>query len=84
MIDALIGDGDTIILEKSHNARNGEMVAAKINSENETTLKRIFKEGNKTRLQPENPLMEPMYFPSKDVSILGKVIAVWRYLPNSK
>tara|TARA_B100000945_G_scaffold179778_1_gene144082 strand:+ start:4530 stop:5180 length:651 start_codon:yes stop_codon:yes gene_type:complete len=84
MIDALIGDGDTIILEKSHNARNGEMVAAKINSENETTLKRIFKEGNKTRLQPENPLMEPMYFPSNDVSILGKVVAVWRYLPNGK
>ena len=84
MIDALIGDGDTIILEKSDNARNGEMVAAKINSENETTLKRIFKEGNKTRLQPENPLMEPMYFPSNDVSILGKVVAVWRYLPNVK
>ena len=82
MIDALIGDGDTVILEKTDRARNGEMVAAKINSENETTLKRIYKEGDKTRLQPENPQMDPMYFPSNDVSILGKVVAVWRYLPT--
>ena len=82
MVDALIGDGDTIILEKTNKALNGEMVAAKINSENETTLKRIFIEGNNTRLQPENPLMDAMYFPSKDVSILGKVVAVWRYMPN--
>ena len=82
MVDALIGDGDTIILEKTNKALNGEMVAAKINSENETTLKKIFIEGNNTRLQPENPLMDSMYFPSKDVSILGKVVAVWRYMPN--
>ena len=82
MVDALFGDGDTIILEKTNKALNGEMVAAKIDSENETTLKRIFIEGNKTRLQPENPLMESMYFPSNDVSILGKVVAVWRYMPN--
>lgn len=82
MVDASIGDGDTIILEKTNKALNGEMVAAKINSENETTLKRIFIEGNNTRLQPENPLMDSMYFPSKDVSILGKVVAVWRYMPN--
>ena len=82
MVDALVGDGDTIILEKTNKALNGEMVAAKINSENETTLKRIFIEGNNTRLQPENPLMDSMYFPSKDVSILGKVVAVWRYMPN--
>ena len=82
MVDALIGDGDTIILEKTNKALNGEMVAAKINSENETTLKRIFIEGNNTRLQPENPLIDSMYFPSKDVSILGKVVALWRYKPN--
>ena len=43
MVDALIGDGDTIILEKTNKALNGEMVAAKINSENETTLKNIYR-----------------------------------------
>jgi len=84
MVDALIGDGDTIILEKTDDAKNGEMVAAKINSENETTLKRIYREGEKTRLQPENPLMDAMYFPSKNISILGKVVAVWRYMPINR
>ena len=81
MVDALIGDGDTVILEKTNIAKNGEMVAAKINSENETTLKRIYNEGSQTRLQPENPLMDPFFYPSSDVSILGKVVAVWRYNP---
>ncbi|MDG2101461.1 MAG: transcriptional repressor LexA [Dehalococcoidia bacterium] len=81
MVDALIGDGDTVILEKTNTAKNGDMVAAKINSENETTLKRIYKEGSQTRLQPENPLMDPFFYPSSDISILGKVVAVWRYNP---
>tara|TARA_B110000116_G_scaffold65126_1_gene55801 strand:- start:645 stop:1286 length:642 start_codon:yes stop_codon:yes gene_type:complete len=81
MVDALIGDGDTVILEKTNTAKNGDMVAAKINSENETTLKRIYNEGTQTRLQPENPLMDPFFYPSKDISVLGKVVAVWRYNP---
>ena len=83
MVDALIGDGDTVILEKTNIAKNGDMVAAKINSENETTLKRIYNEGTLTRLQPENPLMDPSFYPSKDISVLGKVVAVWRYNPIS-
>jgi repressor LexA len=83
MVDALIGDGDTVILEKTNIAKNGDMVAAKINSENETTLKRIYNEGTLTRLQPENPLMDPFFYPSKDISVLGKVVAVWRYNPIS-
>jgi repressor LexA len=83
MVDALIGDGDTVILEKTDIAKNGDMVAAKINSENETTLKRIYNEGAQTRLQPENPLMDPFFYPSKDISVLGKVVAVWRYNPIS-
>jgi repressor LexA len=81
MVDALIGDGDTVILEKTNTAKNGDMVAAKINSENETTLKRIYNEGTQTRLQPENPLMDPFFYPSTDISVLGKVVAVWRYNP---
>ena len=70
MVDALIGDGDTVILEKTNTAKNGDMVAAKINSENETTLKRIYNEGTQTRLQPENPLMDPFFYPSTDISFL--------------
>ena len=80
MIDALIGDGDTVIMEKTKSVKNGDMVAANVISENETTLKRIYKEGETIRLQPENPLMKALTYPSKNISILGKVVAVWRNL----
>ena len=80
MIDALIGDGDTVIMEKTKSVKNGDMVAANVISENETTLKRIYKEGENIRLQPENPLMKALTYPSKNISILGKVVAVWRNL----
>ena len=80
MIDALIGDGDTVIMEKTKSVKNGDMVAANVISENETTLKRIYKEGEIIRLQPENPLMKALTYPSKNISILGRVVAVWRNL----
>ena len=80
MIDALIGDGDTVIMEKTKSVKNGDMVSANVISENETTLKRIYKEGENIRLQPENPLMKALTYPSKNISILGKVVAVWRNL----
>jgi repressor LexA len=80
MIDALIGDGDTVIMEKTKSVNNGDMVAANVISENETTLKRIYKEGENIRLQPENPLMKALIYPSKNISILGRVVAVWRNL----
>ena len=80
MIDALIGDGDTVIMEKTKSVKNGDMVAANVISENETTLKRIYKEGETIRLQPENPLMKALTYPSKNISILGRVVAVWRNL----
>ena len=80
MIDALIGDGDTVIMEKTKSVKNGDMVAANVISENETILKRIYKEGETIRLQPENPLMKALTYPSKNISILGKVVAVWRNL----
>ena len=80
MIDALIGDGDTVIMEKTKSVKNGDMVAANVISENETTLKRIYKEGENIRLQPENPLMKALTYPSKNISILGRVVAVWRNL----
>ena len=80
MIDALIGDGDTVVMEKTKSVNNGDMVAANVISENETTLKRIYKEGENIRLQPENPLMKALIYPSKNISILGRVVAVWRNL----
>jgi len=76
MIGAGILDGDFIIVRQQNEARNGEIVVALIGDE--ATVKRFFKERTLIRLQPENSTMEPIY--SQDVSILGKVIGVFRTL----
>ena len=76
MIEAGILNGDLIIVRQQHEARNGEIVVALIGDE--ATVKRFFKERTLIRLQPENSTMEPIY--SQDVSILGKVIGVFRTL----
>ncbi|MDR3601234.1 MAG: transcriptional repressor LexA [Desulfosporosinus sp.] len=76
MVGAGILDGDLIIVRQQNEARNGEIVVALIGEE--ATVKRFFKERTLIRLQPENPAMEPIY--SQDVSILGKVIGVFRSL----
>lgn len=80
MIDALINDGDIVILRHAETADNGEMVAAWIKSRQETTLKRFFDEGDQIRLQPENQAMAPIYVAPEDVEIQGKVIAVIRHV----
>jgi repressor LexA len=79
MIDALINSGDVVLMKRQSTARNGDMVAALLRGE-ETTLKRFYLEGNRVRLQPANPTMEPIYVPAQDVEIQGKVIMVIRRL----
>lgn len=74
MIEAGILDNDLIIVRQQHDARNGEIVVALIGDE--ATVKRFYKERTLIRLQPENSAMEPIY--SQDVTILGKVIGVFR------
>jgi len=74
MIEAGILDGDFIIVRQQNEARNGEIVVALIGDE--ATVKRFYKERTLIRLQPENSAMEPIY--SQDVSILGKVVGVFR------
>ena len=78
MIDALVADGDLVLLEPATDASNGEMVAAWLNSREETTLKRFYMEGDMVRLQPENSTMEPIIVQAKDVSVRGKVLGVIR------
>lgn len=76
MIEAGIMDGDLILVRQQNTARNGEIVVALIGDE--ATVKRFYREKTLIRLQPENPMMEPIY--SQDVSVLGKVIGVFRLL----
>jgi len=80
MIDALINDGDIVIMRHTETANNGEMVAAWLRDREETTLKRFFHEGNRIRLQPENQTMEPIYVDADQVDIKGRVVAVIRQL----
>ena len=78
MIDALIRDGDMVVLEAQESAQPGEMVAAWLVQEEEATLKRFFPEGEKVRLQPENATMTPIYVDARNVQIKGRVIGVIR------
>jgi len=75
MRDAGILDGDYVIVERTPTADDGEIVVAMI--DDEATVKRLYREPDGVRLQPENPDFQPIY--SDHVSILGKVIAVLRY-----
>lgn len=78
MIDALINDGDLVLLRAADAAENGDMVAVWLKRENETTLKRIFREGSRVRLQPANSTMQPIYTDAENVEVQGKVISVIR------
>jgi repressor LexA len=80
MVDALIDDGDVVILRRQSVAENGEMVAVWLKAEGETTLKRFYREGTRVRLQPANVTMSPIYADADDVEIQGKVVAVIRRL----
>ncbi len=83
MIDAMINDGDIVVLKPVVEARNGEMVAIWLPQTNEATLKYFFKEKDRYRLQPANPTMEPIYI-SKDIplEIKGKVVMVIRKIES--
>ncbi|MCX7857961.1 MAG: transcriptional repressor LexA [Deltaproteobacteria bacterium] len=80
MRDAMIEDGDIVIMESKKTAENGEMVGVWLKKEQEVTLKRIYFEKDRIRLQPENEDMEPIYTDYENVEIQGKVIAVIRRL----
>lgn len=78
MIDALIDDGDVVIIQPAQDAENGEMVVAWLKDEEEATLKKFYLEGDKVRLQPANSQMAPIYCSASDVEVRGKVISVIR------
>ncbi len=78
MIDALIDDGDVVVIKPTSTARNGEMVVAWLREEEEATLKKFYREGSQVRLQPANITMEPIYAAAKNVEVRGKVVEVIR------
>jgi repressor LexA len=79
MIDAMVNDGDIVIMKRTSTANNGEMVAVWLEDNNETTLKYFYKENGKVRLQPANPTMSPIIIDNPEqVRIQGKVVMVVR------
>jgi repressor LexA len=80
MVDALVDDGDIVIMRRQAQAENGDMVAVWLPEREETTLKQFFLEKSRVRLQPANPFMDPIYVDARDVEVQGKVVLVIRQL----
>jgi repressor LexA len=79
MIDAMVNDGDIVIMKKVQAAKNGEMVAVWLDDRDETTLKYFYREDGKVRLQPANPTMKPIIIDDPSiVQVQGKVVMVIR------
>ncbi|MEW5720589.1 MAG: transcriptional repressor LexA, partial [Chloroflexota bacterium] len=81
MIDALVNDGDTIILKRQETAQNRELVAVRLKNDPTnpgTTLKRFYRYKNRVCLQPENPTLKAKYYKPTEVEIQGKVLCVIR------
>jgi len=78
MVDALINDGDIVLMQHVNVVENGEMAAVWLKAEKEVTLKEVYLEPGRVRLQPANSQMQPIYAEPDNVEIQGRVIAVIR------
>lgn len=76
MVDDGILDGDLVIIARREVADNGEMVVANVNGE--VTLKRLYREGERVRLQPANSMMSPIFAAARDVAVQGVVVGLMR------
>jgi len=78
MIDAFVDDGDIVVLEATRTADDGEMVAAWLIERQEATLKKLYREPGRIRLQPANRSMAPIYADPDQIEVQGRVIGVLR------
>ena len=84
MIDAMVNDGDIVIMRPVNQAENGEMVAVWLSDRDETTLKYFYSENGKVRLQPANPQMKPIIIDNPaQVKVQGKVVLVIRRMEGA-
>ena len=80
MLDALINDGDIVIMEATQTVADGETAAVWLKNEQEVTLKKIYREPRRIRLQPANSEMQSIYTRPENIEVQGKVVAVLRRL----
>jgi repressor LexA len=78
MVDALINDGDIVLMQQVNTVENGDMAAVWLRAEKEATLKKVYVESDRVRLQPANSQMKPIYALPDNVEIQGRVIGVIR------
>lgn len=78
MIDALVNDGDIVIIQRQSQAKNGELMAVRLLEQECTTLKHYYRENGHVRLQPVNPTLEPVLVKPAAVQVEGKVMAIIR------
>ena len=78
MIDAMINDGDLIIMHRNFDYKDGGLYAVMLSDRNETTLKRVFKDGKKFKLKPENPRLKPFWVDAQTIQLQGRVVCVVR------
>jgi repressor LexA len=79
MIDAMVNDGDIIIMKPAKDVHNGDLVAIWLRDKDETTLKYFYLENGKVRLQPANPTMKPIFIDDPaTVDIQGKIVMIIR------
>ena len=84
MIDAMINDGDYVIMKQQVQVNNGDLAAIWLINSEETTLKYFYLENDMVRLQPANPTMDAIYLDPSTVRIQGKVILVFRQISSQK
>ena len=80
--DASVLDGDVVVLRHQETAEDGDMVAAWVEGDDETTLKYLYREGRNVRLQPANPNYEPIIRQANRVRINGRVVFIMRSLEH--
>ena len=78
MVDALVNDGDIVLMQYVNVVENGEMAAVWLKAEQEATLKKVYTGPGRVRLQPANSRMRPLYVKPENVEIQGRVIGVIR------
>jgi len=80
MIDALIDDGDIVLMQEASTVGDGDMAAVWLKDRQEVTLKKVYREGERVSLKPANKLIEPIYERPEGIEIQGKVVGVLRKL----
>jgi len=84
MIDAMVNDGDIVVMKSTQEAKDGDMVAIRLTDTDETTLKFFYRENGSVRLQPANPEYEPITIHDPSTMIIqGKVVLVIRQMDGS-